>query len=116
MTAETFDQWCIVELFGHSKIAGRVTEQSIGGISFVRVDVPSTNKNKGFTKFLGSGAIYAMTPTDEQTACVAAEVFNTPAPIKQWELSHLGLPQLEMGTPEENMLDSTNNEDEYVPF
>ena len=97
MSAETFDQWCIVELFGHSRIAGRVTEQTIGGTAFVRVDVPDTGKNKGFTKFLGSGAIYAMTPVDEQTARIAAEAFNAPPPIKQWDLSHLNLPQLMAG-------------------
>lgn len=28
---QTFDQWCIVEIFGHERIAGRVTEQRIGG-------------------------------------------------------------------------------------
>lgn len=97
MSVETFDQWCVVELFGHSRISGRVTEQTIGGTSFVRVDVPDTSENKGFTKFFGSGAIYAMTPTDEQTARVAAEAFNAPPPIKQWELSHLNLPQLMTG-------------------
>lgn len=28
-TKETFEQWCIVEIFGHERIAGRVTEQRI---------------------------------------------------------------------------------------
>ena len=37
---EKFDQWAVVELFGHQQIAGRVTEASIGGCSFLRVDVP----------------------------------------------------------------------------
>ena len=37
---DKFDHWCIVELFGHNQIAGKVTEQAIGGQSFVRVDVP----------------------------------------------------------------------------
>jgi hypothetical protein len=33
-------QWAIVELFGHQRIAGVITEQQLGGASFVRVDVP----------------------------------------------------------------------------
>jgi hypothetical protein len=28
-----FDQWAVIELFGHNRIAGRVTEQVIGGCS-----------------------------------------------------------------------------------
>lgn len=39
-TQTKFDHWCIVESFGHERIAGRVTEQTIGGCSFIRVDVP----------------------------------------------------------------------------
>ena len=34
----SFDSWAIVEIFGHQTFAGRVTEQAIGGASFVRVD------------------------------------------------------------------------------
>jgi hypothetical protein len=37
---DKFDSWAVVELFGHQQIAGRVTEASIGGCSFLRVDVP----------------------------------------------------------------------------
>ena len=111
MTTETFDQWCIIELFGHSRISGRVTEQSIGGSSFVRVDVPDTSHNKGFTKFYGPGAIYAITPTDEHTARLAAEVFSTPPPINKWDISHLDLPRLTEGIgTEEN---EVSDEDEF---
>ena len=38
---KAFEQWAIVEIFGHQRIAGKVTEQTIGGCSFVRVDVPA---------------------------------------------------------------------------
>lgn len=68
-----FDQFCIIELFGHNRIAGRVTEQAIGGQSFVRVDVPETQKRGAFTRFFGNGAIYSITPVDENIAQAAAE-------------------------------------------
>ena len=32
--------WAIVEIFGHTRIAGRISEQSFGGAALVRVDVP----------------------------------------------------------------------------
>lgn len=38
-----FETHAIVELFGHNQIAGKVTEQTISGQSFFRIDVPATN-------------------------------------------------------------------------
>lgn len=81
-----FEQHCIVELFGHSKVAGKVTEQQIGGASFIRVDVPTTPNREGFTKFYHPNAVYAMTPVDEEIALKAAANFDQ-APVKRWELS-----------------------------
>jgi hypothetical protein len=77
---QTFDQWCIVELFGRQVIAGQVTEQVIGGCSFIRVYVPETEKQPAFTRFYGQGAIYAMTPVSEEVARVALKRFS-PAPV-----------------------------------
>jgi hypothetical protein len=93
-----FDSWAVVEMFGHQRIAGRVTEQTIGGCSFLRVDVPEvearTVKKRvysdappyglvdreyvlpalpAFTKFLTQGAIYAMTPCTEAVARATVE-------------------------------------------
>lgn len=81
-----FEQWAIIEIFGHQRIAGRVTEQTIGGCSFVRVDVPALPETtdssygipkkmppvSGFTKLYGNGAIYAMTFVDEAIAKATA--------------------------------------------
>lgn len=73
MVEEKFDSWAIIELFGHSQIVGRVSEQSIGGQSFVRVDVPEVNGQPSFTRFLGNGAIYSLTPVSEEIARLAAK-------------------------------------------
>ncbi len=73
MTLEPgFDCFCIVELFGHSRIAGRVSEQVIGGQGFVRVDVPACNGIPEFTRLFGPGAIYSITPVSEEIANQAA--------------------------------------------
>lgn len=77
---KAFDQWCIVELFGRQVIAGRVTEQVIGGCSFVRVDVPEIEDRPAFTRFYGQGAIYAMTPVSEEAARIALKRFQ-PEPV-----------------------------------
>jgi len=80
-----FEQWCVIDLFGHQRIAGKVTEQVIGGSSFIRVDVPKTDSHEEFTKFFGQGAIYSMTPVDEATAKIAAHSYDV-APIEVWRL------------------------------
>jgi hypothetical protein len=76
---------CIVELFGHSQIAGKVTEQAIGGASFIRVDVPKTSKREGFTRFFSPSAIYSMTPVDEQIAAIMADRLEI-EPVSEWTL------------------------------
>lgn len=78
--SEKFESWAIIELFGHAQIAGKVTEATIGGCSFLRVDVPDDDGNPGFTKFFGNGAIYSMTPCGEQVARAALKQIR-PAPI-----------------------------------
>jgi len=70
--AKTFESWAIVEVMGHRQFAGFVTEQAIGGASFVRVDVPAVDCDgeplPAFTKLLGAGSIYAISPCTEETA------------------------------------------------
>ena len=83
METKNFESWCIVELFGHQQIAGFVSEQQIGGQSFVRVDVPEADGKPGFTKLYGSGAIYAITPTTEEIANAAAERLSI-RPVSPW--------------------------------
>ena len=62
-----------------------MTEQTIGGCSFVRVDVPAVGKEQAFTKLFGQGAIYAITFTDEQASTLAAEAMQS-RPIDTWQL------------------------------
>lgn len=85
---QTPGQWAVVELFGHQKIAGLLTEATIGGCSFVRVDVPGDGENPGFTKLYGNGAIYAISFVSEEIARRAAAYF-TVKPIQSYELAQL---------------------------
>lgn len=82
---EKFDCWCIVELMGHAKIAGKCTEQSIAGVNMLRVDVPENEKQPAFTRFVGGSAIYAINPVDEQTGRATAHALEV-APINAWNL------------------------------
>lgn len=77
---QKFSEWAIVELFGHSRIAGLVSEATVGGCSFVRVDVPNYDGEGWlFTKLYGNGAIYAINITTEAHARRAVEsIFPRP--------------------------------------
>jgi len=87
--SEEFKEWAIIELMGHQRIAGRVSEQQIGGSAFVRVDVPTLDdKNPGFTKLFGPSAIYAITITDEQTATMAAKSWQIEA-MDRWTVKNM---------------------------
>lgn len=73
MSETPFDQWAIVEVFGHVRLAGHVTEAMIGGGAFIRVDVPEVAGQPAFTRFYGQGAIYSITLVTEEVARRAAE-------------------------------------------
>ena len=83
-TKPKFDQWAIVELMGHQKVAGKCTEETIAGANLLRVDIPETTAQQAFTKFFGPSAIYTITPVDEQTARVAADEMQQ-APVSVWQ-------------------------------
>ena len=84
---DKFESWAIIELFGHQRIAGYVTECSIGGCSFVRVVVPAIGKSQPITKMFGSGAIYAITLVDQDAAVMAAQEIQAEV-IPTWSLRH----------------------------
>lgn len=107
MENEKFDLWCLVELFGHSKIAGKCTEQNIAGSNMLRVDVPETEKSPAFTKYYGAGAIYAINPVTEEVAKTFAESLNV-APVNPWDFKKLHEKVLALGTAS----DSTSKDDD----
>lgn len=79
--------WALVELFGHQRIAGAVSEYNLGG-TFVRVDVPAVDGRPAFTKLYGQNAIYAITFVDRDVALAAAEHLAI-RPITPYEVGAL---------------------------
>lgn len=83
MTVESFDQWAILELMGHVRLAGRVTEEEHFGAKLGRIDIPNGD---GFTtQYFSGGSIYRLTPTTEVIARQVAQS-NQPQPVHRWEL------------------------------
>lgn len=68
-SAEPAPEYAVVELMGHVRHVGRLTEVERFGTKMGRVDVPKDGKfEDGFTSFFFSGAsIYRVTPCDLAT-------------------------------------------------
>ena len=97
-TVEKFEQWCVVEIMGYKKFAGFVSEQSLGGSSFVRVDVPEIVTHDGkilaaFSKLFGAASICCLSPCTEETARAFA------SEIRQQSFSLYEAPRLPYSEP-----------------
>lgn len=84
MTAEK-RFWAVVEIMGHHIFAGELSEETIGGTAFVRLDVPATAASAAFSKLFGAGSIYAITPVAEDVARMRAEKISA-IPLTAWDL------------------------------
>lgn len=82
--AESFATWAILELMGHRRLAGYVTEVQIAGSGMLRLDVPG-EEGETATQFYAMSAVYCITPTSESMARSVAKA-NRPAPVAAWEL------------------------------
>ena len=82
---EKFELFAIVELFGHNRMAGKVTEQSIGVATFIRIDVPETKTQPRFSRLVNPSAIYAINPVTEEVATQMAQMIEV-QPIESWDI------------------------------
>ena len=88
--ATQFEEWAVLELFGHQRLAGLVTEVQLGGASFVRVDVPGDTKKATtkLTKMYNPSAIYSITPVTEETARMVAKSVSG-EPVTRWDVQEM---------------------------
>lgn len=103
MEEQKFDIWGLIELMGRQRIAGKCTEQVVAGSGFLRVDVPETDRNPAFTRFISPNSIYAINPITEDVARQYAESLNV-KPIDSWDLTAF------MQKAEQKRLEAVSNE------
>lgn len=85
-SAPSFDTFALVEIMCHLKLAGRVSEQTIAGQGFIRIDVPDVEGQPGYTRLFDPNAIYSITPCSEAIAQAYCERNHT-RPVQVDELS-----------------------------
>lgn len=78
--------FALVELFGHQKIAGTVSDCTVGSASFVRVDVPAIGEREGFTRMFNPSAIYGINPVTEDTMLALASSLRS-TPVVTWDVA-----------------------------
>lgn len=78
----------LVELFGHQRISGKVTEHSMGASTFIRIDVPETTQQPKFTRFVNPSAVYAINPVTEEVMIQLAENIQQ-KPIDSWDIREM---------------------------
>jgi hypothetical protein len=72
-----FEGWAILELRGQRRLGGRISEATVAGAAFIRIDVPHPNDSTLIraTHFYSPTAVQAITPTTVETACAIARGF-----------------------------------------
>lgn len=102
--ASGFGTWAILELMGHVKLAGFVTEEELFGGKMGRIDIPRGDGDEGaVTQYFGGQTVYRLTPTSEEIARAFA-ARHQPRPVHTWEL--------QLSAPEEIPAE-VEYEDEY---
>lgn len=85
--AKVFESWAILELMGHRRLGGFVSEVEMAGVGMFRIDVPELvdgdTRHAAATQFYAPAAVYAITPTTEE---IARAVRSRPAPVHAFEL------------------------------
>lgn len=72
------ENWAILEIMGHERLAGKIFETTIAGVPMLRVEVPATEKLPGFMRLLSGASIFSLTPVPEAVAtAVAANLQKT---------------------------------------
>ncbi len=114
--------WAILELMGHRRLGGFVSEQTIAGSSFLRIDIPDTDaeqrgveppSQRTATQFYAPSSVYAITPTTEKMARAVAAT-NKPSPVQRWELDVVERNKALPGRASDG--GETDDDDEDHPF
>ncbi len=102
------ETWAVVELMGHVRVAGRLSEEEKFGGKLGRVDVP-TDDGGFVTQYFTASSVYRLTIVSEEAARLVAKN-NRVEPVHSWEIPK----QLAAGAtpprtePQEDLDDSGN--------
>jgi len=82
---DNFGTWGILELMGHVRMAGFITEEEHFGEKIGRIDIPG-EAGQAVTQYFGGHTIYRLTPVSEEVARAFAKR-NRLRPVYVYELA-----------------------------
>lgn len=86
--AERASFWGLLELMGHQRLAGEISETTIAGAGMLRIDVPANAATPGYTRYFAPSALYGITLMGEQEARAMAGALGA-RPVQAYELPEL---------------------------
>ena len=87
-TQEHFESWAILELMGHQKMAGLVSETNIAGKGFLRIDVyDEKGESVLFTRMVSPDSVYAINPVEREIALTIGA--QSHRPVQSYEVRRL---------------------------
>ena len=95
-----FDAFAIVELMGHVRVAGRVTEVELFGSKLGKIDVIDREGGTVATQYFGGSSVYRITPCTEETARSVARDPSDAMPSVPWDAEKAWRQRYEQDRPQ----------------
>lgn len=117
-TEQKIQFWAIVQIMGHQTYAGEVSEYTLAGTSFLRVDIPPVNNIPGFTELFSTSSIYKISPVEQEIAIAAAANLQK-TPISIFSIRTMvseRISKLTAGEGQEEDQDFEDDNDDDKPF
>ena len=84
-TEEQLDTYAILDLFGHTRVAGRVRNAQIAGAGMIRIEVLDSEGNEAQTEYYSPQAVYSLKPVTKELAVAAARQLDN-SPVEPYSL------------------------------
>lgn len=86
--AGAFEGWAVIEVLGHRRLAGYVTDVAMFGTAMCRIDIPGEDGATLGTQYYSGNSLFSVTPCSEEVARAVAKQ-NQPRPVQTWEMPAL---------------------------
>ena len=110
-------RWAVVEIMGHRRYAGIVSEEELFGRQYCRIDAVLPDGIRQVTKWFAPEAVFSVSPCSEEMARGVAARMDFPGPVTEWEISTMGPavpePVLAFGVRQRPDEDDNDNDDAW---